>query len=186
MDSGLKGRVRVATLVLTLISLALVFGAAGRVVAPELLPHAPQRVVGVIPHVNAGLSVVALGAMAIGYRAIRRRNVGRHRLAMLTALAAFLLFLGLYLYKVALEGPRSFPGPETIHLYVYLPVLVVHVGLAIVCLPLLYYVALIALTHPIGEIPHTNHPRVARPALALWATTFLLGIAVYLQLYVLY
>lgn len=186
MATGLERRIRLATAVLATVSLLLVFGAAGRLVPAGAIPQSPPWVVDAIPHLNAVLSVVALVAMGHGYRAIRRGNVRRHRRAMVTALAAFLAFLALYLYKVALAGPQSFPGTETIHTFVYLPLLVVHVGLAIVCLPLLYYVVLLAVAHPVSRIPATNHARVARPALALWAVSFVLGLAVYLQLYVVY
>ena len=63
-------------------------------------------------------------------------------------LVLFVAFLALYLYKVALEGPAPFPGPETIYQFVYLPVLGIHITLAIVCVPLLYYVLLLAATRP--------------------------------------
>jgi putative membrane protein len=70
--------------------------------------------------------------------------------------------------------------------FVYLPLLVVHVLLAIVCIPLLYYVLLIALTRPVAEIRASLHPRIGRVAATLWLVSFALGTAVYLLLYVLF
>ncbi|MFW6449031.1 MAG: DUF420 domain-containing protein [Halobacteriota archaeon] len=186
METGRERRIRLATAGISAVSLLLVFAAAGRLVPPGVVPRGPQWLLDTIPHLNAALSVAALVAMGLGFRAIRRGDVSRHRLAMSTAFASFLAFLALYLYKVALEGPQPFPGPESVYTFVYLPLLVVHVGLAVVCLPLLYYVVLLAASHPVSRLPATNHARVARPALALWATSFLMGLAVYANLYLLY
>jgi len=105
---------------------------------------------------------------------------------MLTSLVLFVAFLALYLYKVALEGPAAFPGPETIYQFVYLPTLAIHIALAIVCVPLLYYALLLALTRPIEELPRTNHRRVGRVAASLWLISFALGVVVYAMLYVIY
>lgn len=171
--------------ILSVASLALVFGAVLGAVPSSALPHAPGAVAA-IPHLNAVISLVAIVAIAAGWRAIRRGNVRRHRRAMIAAAFLFAAFLVLYLYKVVLEGPATFPGPEAAYTYVYLPLLAVHVTLAVVTVPLLYYVLLIGLTHPVAEIPRTRHPRAGRVAASLWLTSFVLGVAVYLLLYVVY
>lgn len=168
---------------LSLVSLALVFGAALGVLPVESLPRAPDAVFGAIPHVNAAISVVAVAVIAVGWRAIRRGDVGRHRRAMLTGFLLFGAFLALYLYKVALTGPKPFTGPDWVGTYVYYPVLAVHVLLAVVCVPLLFYVLLLALTRPVAEIPLTDHPRLGRITAALWLTSFALGTVVYVILY---
>jgi len=184
----LQARDRVPELagLLSLLSLALVFGAALDVIPARVLPDAPDWVFAAIPHVNAVLSVAAIGTIVVGVRAIRHGNVRRHRRAMLTTLALFATFLALYLYKVATEGPTPFEGPAVVDQFVYLPLLVVHVLLAIVCIPLLYYVLLIALTRPVADIRESLHPRVGRVAAALWLVSFALGTIVYLLLYVLF
>jgi putative membrane protein len=105
---------------------------------------------------------------------------------MLASLALFVAFLLLYLYRISLEGPTAFPGPESVYRLVYLPTLAVHVSLAVVCVPLLYYVALLALTHDVAELPETPHPRVGRVAATLWLVSFSLGLVVYGTLYVVY
>ncbi len=186
MRQRIGEHVVLVTLVLSAVSLALVFGAAMQRIPADLLPMAPAWVFELIPHANVILSISALGAMTRGYLAINRRDIEQHRRSMLIAFGAFGIFLALYLYKVAVEGTATFPGPETVHLYVYLPLLIVHIGLAIICLPLLFYVLLLALTRPIAAIPETHHAKVARPALLLWAISFILGITVYLQLYVIF
>jgi putative membrane protein len=170
--------------VLSAVSLGLVFAAAGGVVPDAALPGAPDGVIEAIPHVNAAISLLAIGVIGYGWRAIRRGDVAKHRGAMGSAFLLFGLFLGLYLYRVALVGPREFPGPAALEGYVYLPILAIHILLAVVCVPLLYYVLLLALTRPVEEIPLTDHPRFGRITATLWLVSFALGVVVYALLYV--
>ncbi len=171
---------------LTAVSLALVFGAVLGALPAANLPRAPEAVLEAIPPVNAAISAVAIATIARGWLWIREGAVRRHRAAMLLSSALFATFLALYLYRVTLLGPAEFPGPTAVYRGLYLPVLAVHVTLAIVCIPLLYYVLLVGLTHPVAAIPRTAHARVGRVAAALWLVSFALGIAVYLLLYVVY
>lgn len=171
---------------LTAVSLALVFGAVLGAIPSDALPHAPGWVLAAIPHVNAAVSVLAIGTILAGWRAIRRGNVGRHRRLMVSSLGLFAVFLLAYLYRVSLEGPATFQGPATVERFVYLPVLAVHMVLAILCIPLLYYVVLVALTRPVSAVEKTLHPRLGRVAATLWLTSFVLGTVVYLLLYVLF
>jgi putative membrane protein len=186
MEPTARNNVVELTTVLSIVSLALVFAAALGVVPSWALPHAPDSVIEAIPHVNAAVSVVAIGVIANAWRDIRRGNVTRHRAGMLAGVVLFVAFLALYLYRVALEGPAPFPGPDVVYQFVYLPLLAVHIILAVVCIPLLYYVLLLALTRPVGALPSTDHPRIGRVAASLWLTSFFLGVVVYLLLYVVY
>ncbi len=174
------------TAALTAVSLALVFGAALRVIPSSVLPRAPDGVVAAIPHVNAAVSAVAFVVVAVGWRAIRRGDVAGHRRAMLAGVGLFAAFLALYLYRVILEGPSAFPGPDAVHRFVYLPLLAVHVTLAVVCIPLLYYALLLATTRPVAALRESRHARVGRVAAPLWLTSFALGVVTYLLLYVVY
>ncbi len=105
---------------------------------------------------------------------------------MLTAAGLFATFLALYLYRLTIVGTTPFGGPDAVYRFVYLPVLAVHITLAIVCIPLVYYVLLIGLTHPVSAIPATRHRRVGRVAATLWLVSFSLGIVVYLLLFVVF
>lgn len=186
MRGLVRNHVGTLTAVLTAVSLALVFAAALRIAPARALPRAPGAVLAAIPHVNAILSLAAIATIATGVRAIRLGAVERHRRRMLATVAIFGTFLVLYLYRVALEGPTAFGGPAVVQTYLYYPLLGVHVGLAILTVPLVYYVLLLAYAHPVADIPETNHPRVGRVAAALWLVSFVLGIAVYAMLYWLY
>jgi len=172
--------------VLSTVALALVFAAALRVVPPELLPRAPTAVVDAIPHVNALVSAVAFVVVVLGVRAIRAGEVEHHRKRMGTAFGLFAVFLVAYLYRVALEGPTAFPGPAAVEQFVYYPVLGIHILLAIVCVPLVIYTLLLALTHSVAELPETRHPTVGKAAASLWLVSFVLGTVVYLMLYVVF
>ncbi|MFB6143398.1 MAG: DUF420 domain-containing protein [Halorientalis sp.] len=184
MDHRARDHVPLLTALLSVASLALVFGAVLRVVPSTALPHPPIWVLAAIPHVNAVLSLLAIVGIVVGVRAIRQGHVERHRRAMLTTLALFGTFLALYLFRVALEGPTPFDGPAVVERFVYYPVLAIHVLLAIVCIPLLYYVLLLALTRPVRELRGSTHPRVGRVAASLWLVSFVLGTVVYGLLYV--
>jgi putative membrane protein len=179
-------RVPEATALLSVVSLALVFAAALGVVPSGLLPRAPTAVLDAIPPVNAVISLVAIGTITAGWRAIRRGRVQRHARLMTTSFGLFAAFLVLYLYRVALLGPTPFPGPAAVERFLYLPVLTIHILLAIVCVPLLYYVLLVAVTRPTSDIYDSLHPRVGRVAASLWLVSFSLGIVVYALLYVVY
>lgn len=186
MELNAKERVPELTAVLTVVSLVAVFGAALGVVPAAAIPRASEGVLSLIPHVNAVISTVAIATIVLGVAAARKGRYERHRALMLTSLVLFAGFLVLYLYKIVLEGPAPFPGPDGVYLFVYLPLLAIHILLAIVCIPLLYYVALLGLTRPLGRVFDTAHRRVGRVAASLWLVSFVLGNVVYLLLYVVY
>jgi putative membrane protein len=180
-----RQHVPLLTAVLTVVSLAVVFGAALQAIPTEPLP-APERLLSAIPHVNAVISLAALGTITGGVRAIRNGEVSKHRALMLASFGLFVLFLGLYLYRVAILGPSEFPGPAVIETYVYLPILIVHILLAIVCVPFVFYALLLAGTRPVSAIYETNHKRAGRIAAVLWLISFAMGIVVYAMLYQIY
>ncbi|MFC6973496.1 DUF420 domain-containing protein [Halomicroarcula sp. GCM10025709] len=184
MQATARNHVGKLTGLLTAVSLALVFGAVGGVIPQRLLPRAPETVVAAIPHVNAAISALAIVTIVAGIRAIRRGDIDRHRQLMLTTFGLFGAFLTLYLYRVVLEGPTDFTGPAAVETYVYFPVLGIHILLAILAIPLVYYVLLLAASYPVGQLRETNHPRAGKAAATLWLISFSLGIVVYAMLYV--
>jgi putative membrane protein len=186
MDLRIRNHIPGLTAVLTILSLAAVFAAVLGIIPQSSLPRAPETLIELIPHVNAVISTVAVITILLGVRFIRRGDVRRHRAMMLTSVGLFIMFLVLYLYKVILKGPAEFLGPDVIYQYIYLPTLAVHILLAVICIPLLYYVALIALSRPIEAIYESRHKLVGRVAASLWLISFVLGNVVYVMLYVVY
>lgn len=185
MQLDARNRVPELAAALTLLSLALVFGAVGGVVPGAALPRV-EALIDVAPHLNAALSLTAIVTIGYGIRAIRNGDVARHRVAMLTTTVLFLTFLAVYLYRISLVGPAAFSGPDAVYRFVYLPLLGIHVLLAILSVPLVYYVLLLAVTRPIAALRESPHPRVGRVAASLWFVAFALGLVVYTLLYVLY
>jgi len=178
-------RVPELTGILSVVALALVFGAVGGVIPESALPH-HEGLVSAIPHLNAAISLTAIGTILYGVRSIRQGNVSRHRGAMLTSTLLFGSFLVLYLYRLTVEGTTVFDGPTLVRQLVYLPMLAVHILFAIVCIPVVFYALLLAGTHSISELPETSHARAGRVAAGLWVVSFALGFCVYLFLYVLF
>jgi len=176
-------RVPVLTGVLTIVSLALVFGAVLGAIPSTVLPNAPATVLEAIPHVNAAVSALAIATIIAGVRAIKRGSVTRHRRLMVTTTGLFATFLVLYLYRVTLVGPTEFAGPAFVETYVYLPLLAIHILLAIVAIPAVYYTLLLAASYPTAELSETHHPRAGKLAASLWLVSFSLGIVVYAMLY---
>ncbi|MFW5949862.1 MAG: DUF420 domain-containing protein [archaeon] len=185
MRGVIRRHVTLLTVVLSTFSLALIVSVAGGIVPADIVPAGPQRLVGSLPHLNAAISVLALIAIGTGVRAIRRGEVETHRRRMLLAFGLFVVFLLSYLYRLVLAGTTTFAGPTVLE-PVYYTLLAVHIGLAMVSLPLVYYVLLLAYSYDVVELPSTNHAAVGRVAAGLWSTSFALGIVVYLVLYVVF
>jgi putative membrane protein len=168
---------------LTGLSLAVVFGVTLGYVPEGALPRV-DPLVALVPHLNAAISLVAIGVIAIGVHQARAARYRAHRRTMLLALGLFLSFLALYLYRVAIEGPTHFPGTGVLET-LYSIFLAIHVLLAVASLPLVYLAAVLGLSRPIHEVRETVHARVGRLAATLWLISFAMGIGVYLILYVL-
>ena len=180
-----RGHVPELTVLLSAVSLALVFGAVLRMIPAGVLPRS-EALLALVPHLNAAISVAAIGTILSGVRAIRRGDVARHRVRMLASFGLFAAFLLLYLYRVTILGPSDFPGPEAVRTYLYLPFLAVHVSLAVVCVPFVFYALLSAATHSVSELPGTNHRRAGRVAATLWLVSFSMGLVIYALLYHVY
>lgn len=185
LATRIRGREPFVAGLLTGLSLVVIFGAVLGYVPSRLLPR-NEELIGLIPHLNAVVSLAAIATISDGYLAIRRGRIARHRLSMLASTALFGGFLVMYLYRISLAGPTEFVGPAVIRQFVYLPLLSVHILLAIVCLPFVYTALLLARVHPPAALGATAHPRVGRIAALLWVISFGMGIAVYLLLHVIY
>ena len=160
----------------------VVLAASGRLPA-TVFPGAPGWVLGMIPSLNVAISVLAIGSIIVGWRAIKRGNVRRHRAAMLFATLLFVIFLGLYIYRLTrLGGHIPYDGPTILYWGVYVPLLGIHILLAIVCVPLLVDALAHAATEPVARLGRTRHPIVGRLAATLWIITYLLGIGVFVVL----
>jgi putative membrane protein len=153
---------------------------------PAYLPPAIAAALPTLPPIIVVTNTLALICLIAGWRAVLARRIRSHRRFMIAAGVLISLFLVLYVTRVALGGIKPFPGPPEIRMFVYLPVLAIHIVLSIVSVPLVVYNLITGLAHRTSAIAGTRHPAVGRYAVALWSTSLALGIVVYLLLNVLY
>lgn len=186
MSAWARDNVPLLTALLSVISLALVFGAVGGIIPSSALPRASDGVLAAIPHLNALISAAAIVTILLGWRAISRGEVHRHKQLMVTAFGLFVAFLVGYLYRLIIVGTATFPGPDIVYTYVYLPFLAIHILLAILCIPFVFYALLLAATRPYVELYHTRHAQVGLVGAVLWLISFTMGIGVYVMLHHVY
>jgi protein SCO1/2 len=133
--------------------------------------------------VNAILNTLCAVLLVLGYVAIRARWETLHKVLMLSALVASIVFLGSYLFYhfVVLDAqPTRFQGIGWIR-PVYFGILLTHTALAALVAPLALYVAYQGLRDR-----RPRHVRVARWTLPIWLYVSITGVVVYWMLYHLY
>ena len=138
--------------------------------------------VSLLPHAIAAVNTAALITLRLGYRAVRRGRIGRHKIFMLSSFTLISLFLIMYVLRLFLGGVREYGGPEVLRLFIYLPALAVHLILSIVSVPLVLYNVSTGLSTPVEEVAGTGHRGVGRWAVRLWSASLALGVFVYLML----
>ncbi len=132
------------------------------------------------PALDATLNAASAVLLALGYFFIRRKNVGAHKLCMLSAFGTSTLFLICYLWYHYHHGTTRFPGRGAVRGF-YLGLLGSHTILAVVIVPLV----LTTLYRAVRE-RFDRHKQIARWTLPLWLYVSVTGVAVYWMLYHLY
>lgn len=131
----------------------------------------------IVVMLNTGMIVLSGLSLVAGRIFIARRQIERHRMAMLTATAFAGLFLVTYVTRWAIWGSTPFAGEGTVR-SVYLGLLLIHSVAAVVIIP---YV-LAALKHArAGDFE--QHRRRARVAFPLWLFVAISGWVVWWMLY---
>ncbi len=132
-----------------------------------------ERILAVLPTVNAILISVSGLFILWGIRLVRRGEREKHQRAMLTATGLTSLFLILYVTRVSLGGLSTFAGPTWLR-PVYLAILISHFTLAIVQTPLV----VITLWQGFrGVLP--SHRRIGRVTWPIWVYVSATGVLVY-------
>lgn len=126
---------------------------------------------------NACLNLTSVILLISGFRFIRRGQIRRHRRCMIGAVTASGLFLVLYVVRFSLTGTHSFTGPDVMR-PIYLAILFSHMFLAIVVLPLVIRLLVLARRENFDA-----HRRLARWTFPVWLYVSLTGLAVYVMLY---
>jgi putative membrane protein len=128
---------------------------------------------------TAGLIGASGLSLLVGWWMIRvRRDVARHRAAMLTAASLAALFLVAYVVRWALHGSARFAGTGGWKTF-YLGNLLLHVVLAMVLVPLVVRLLHLALVRR----DFVRHRRLARWTLPIWLYVAASGWLIYWLLY---
>ncbi len=130
-----------------------------------------------LPALNAILNAISFVFLSTGYALIRRDKWQAHRLAMIGACIASLLFLTSYLIYHAQEGSTPYDGEGLLRI-LYFAILIPHVILAAVMVPFVLTTLYRALKNP-----WEGHARVARTTFPIWIFVSITGVIVYLMLY---
>jgi uncharacterized membrane protein YozB (DUF420 family) len=130
-----------------------------------------------LPALNATLNATSAVLLMTGYLFIRRGDMRRHRVAMISACIVSTLFLASYVIYHANVGSKPFTGRGTIRA-VYFTILLTHVVLAATVVPL----ALITLSRALRE-RFDRHIAIARWTFPIWMYVSVTGVLVYLMLY---
>lgn len=177
-----KDRTREITVLLTVVGYAVVLGAF---LVPEfqaLFPELSRGTVDLLAHAIAAVNSVTIVTLSLGWYWIRTDEVRKHAAAMSTSFVLILVFLGMYVPKVAGGGTKYFVGPDPAY-YAYLIMLAVHILLSIVSVPVVLYALVLGLTHTKHELrTETPHRTVGRIAAGAWLLSLVLGVVAYLLL----
>src|SRR5438105_15034334 len=87
------------------------------------------------PALDATLNAVSALLLSLGFLFIRRKQVGAHKVCMLSAFSTSTLFLACYLWYHAHHGVTNFSGIGAVRPF-YFTLLVSHTILAVVIVPL--------------------------------------------------
>ncbi len=130
-----------------------------------------------LPELNAVLNGLSAIALTIGFLFIRRRQVARHRAAMLTAFVFSSAFLVSYIVNHAIHGDTLYPASNPTR-PLYLGILASHILLSITALPIVLITFFLSLSGRFAQ-----HRKLARFTFPLWLYVSVTGVVVYLMLH---
>lgn len=130
-----------------------------------------------LPAVNAVLNTLAAILLGCGYLFIKRGDIHRHKICMISAFAVSALFLACYLFYHYHAGSRPFQREGFVRI-VYFAILISHTLLAVVNLPLI-----LTTFYRAWKQDWERHKRVARWTFPIWMYVSVTGVIVYLMLY---
>jgi uncharacterized membrane protein YozB (DUF420 family) len=133
-----------------------------------------------LPALNATLNATSAVLLLLGYRAVKRQKIERHRRLMVSAACVSAAFLVSYLVYHAHVGSVRFTAtgvPRT----VYFTILITHTILAAAIVPLVLRTLYLGLRRR-----DDRHRRIARWTFPLWLYVSVTGVVIYLMLYRIY
>ncbi|MFC6752762.1 DUF420 domain-containing protein [Halorubrum tibetense] len=177
-----KRRPAATVALLTVVGYGAVLGAFLVPGFQALFPDLSRSTVDLLTHAIAAVNSLTILTLSLGWYWIRNGEVRKHAAAMTTSFALILLFLGIYVPRVAGGGTKYFDGPELVGT-VYLVMLGIHILLSIVAVPVVLYALLLGLTHSVDELrSEVPHATVGRIAAGSWLLSLVLGVVTYVML----
>jgi len=167
------------TVLLTIVGYALVIGTF--LLDVPIYPDLTNAQVNLLSHVIAVINTTATVVLTLGWYWIRKGEVEKHRLAMVTGFVLILGFLVVYLLKVGGGGTKEFVGHQGVY-YAYLVMLAIHIILSIVSVPVVLYALVLGLSHTPAELRQTSHAKIGRIAAGAWILSLVLGVVTYAML----
>ena len=132
--------------------------------------------VSVLPIVNALLNTTSATLLLIALWLIKKKNIERHKQAMLGAFATSSLFLVSYvIYHWFKAGPKPYVGDFST---LYYFILITHIILAMFIIPM----ALISLYRG-WNMQVQKHRKIAKITYPIWLYVSITGVLIYLMLY---
>jgi len=133
-----------------------------------------------LPVLNATLNATSAVLLLLGYRAVRRHEIERHRRLMVSAACVSAAFLVSYLVYHAHVGSVRFTATGTPRT-VYFTILITHTILAAAIVPLVLRTLYLG-----WRRRDDRHRRIARWTFPLWLYVSVTGVVIYLMLYRIY
>lgn len=195
VDGPARTHPKAVTALLSVVGYAAVVGAFVVPSVQALFPRLSLTQVNMLADAIAVVNSIAVVLLCLGWYWIRSGDVEKHARAMVSSFVLILVFLGMYLPKVAGGGTKEFVLESTyswVPLWewvypAYLLMLAVHILLSILAVPLVIYAIVLGLTHTPTELrTETPHKRVGRIAAGTWILSLSLGVVTYLLLNHLY
>ena len=119
---------------------------------------------------------LAATLLALGWVAIRRRNVRLHRYLMVSAFAASTLFLVGYLTYHYVHGDTRYTGEGMLRV-VYFTILISHIVLSMAVVP-----AALTAFYFVWKRQFVRHRRLTRIAVPIWLYVSVTGVIIYFML----
>jgi Predicted membrane protein len=184
--SDVRGRVkrrpRAVTAALSVIGYVAVVGVFMSPTIAGLFPELTLSQVNLLSNAIAIVNSLTIITISLGWYWIRKGEVRKHATAMASSFTLILLFLGMYLPKVAGGGTKRFIGPDLVTIG-YLLMLAIHILLSILAVPVVLYAVVLGLTHSPRELrEETPHALVGRIAAGTWLLSLTLGVITYFLL----
>jgi putative membrane protein len=163
----------------TIVAIILASALASALICWLVYFHAPTDVAGThllfLPATNALLNALSTVALLVGFVYIKRREIPKHRAAMLTAFFFSSIFLVSYLVNFTLHGETRFPRGNPLWPF-YWKLLASHIVLSVIALPIILITFFLSLS---GRFP--AHKRLARWTFPIWLYVSVTGVIVYLM-----